>query len=285
MIDKFQQEVEKILELYKDSSLDVINNELQKLSDRYNNTGINDFDGLSPEQMRKLLYFKCNENMVKIKDEKGLDIPIIKQINYYLNVIKDNKEVKLTNAGYLPPKLVKEIYSNKYIEDDIIKLGYGKLTKETDSKTIELTKIICYVSGLVKKRNNKISLTNNGQNILETGNILSEILTAFISKFNWAYFDRFEDEKIGQIGAYYSIYLLNKYGKDKRDTEFYANKYFKAFFKEYVGINTDKHFWYKIRTFDRFLRYFGFLEENGNTGFGIKDVKKSSIFEKYIEIK
>jgi hypothetical protein len=80
--------------------------------------------------------------------------------------------------------------------------------------------------------------------------------------------------------------LLSRYGNEKRDAEFYANKYFKAFFKEYVGINTEKHHAYSLRTFDRFLNYFGFLEEfNEKKLMGTVAVKKTKIFERYIEVK
>jgi hypothetical protein len=137
MEEKYRREIEDLMEKYKDSSLDVINMELQKLADKYNNMGRNDFDGLSPEQMSGLLYSNCNENMIKIKDDKGEDIPIIKQVKYYLDIIKENKEIKLTKAGNLPPVIVKEIYSKKYLPDMMIESGICKLTKETDVPTIQ----------------------------------------------------------------------------------------------------------------------------------------------------
>jgi hypothetical protein len=286
MEEKYRREIENLMEKYKDSPLDVINMELQKLADKYNNMGRNDFDGLSSEQMNGLLYFNCNENMIKIKDDKGEDIPIIKQIKYYLDIIKENKEIKLTKVGNLPPVIVKEIYSRKYLPDIMIELGISKLTKETDVQTIELTNILCQLAGLIKKRKNVIKLTKQGEKSLETGNLLSVILTTFVSKFNWSYYDGYEDENIGQLGAYFSIYLLSRYGNEKRGAEFYANKYFNAFFKEYVGINTEKHHAYCLRTFDRFLNYFGFLEEfNENKLMGAVVVKKAEIFERYIEVK
>jgi hypothetical protein len=286
MEDKFKQEVNNLMEKYKTSSLDVINAELKKIVEKHNNTGRSKFDGLSPEQMRGLLYFNCNENIIKIKDDTGLDIPIIKQAKYYLNIINENREIKLTKVGNLPPAIVKEIYSKKYLPEIMFEFGIRKINKETDVKTVELTNILCQLSGLIKKKKNSISLTKNGEAALKTGNMLSKILTAFVSKFNWAYYDRYEDERIGQLGAYFSIYLLSKYGNEKREASFYTNKYFRAFFEEYIGINTENHHIYSHRTFDRFLNYFGFLEEyNENKLMGTISVKKTELFDKYIEIK
>jgi hypothetical protein len=285
MDDNFKKDVDQIMKTFDGFPLDVINNELRKLSDKYNSMGRKDFDGLSPDQMSKLLYHDCGENMIKIKDNRGSDIPLIKQISYYLNVIEANKEVKLTKVGNLPPSIVKELYSKKFISDYDIEAGITKLTKETDSMTVELTNILCQAGRLIKKRNGKISLTDVGKMILATENYLPIVLKAFCSKFNWGYFDSFEDEDIGRVGCYYTIYLLAQYGDIKRDSSFYANKYLEALFKEHVGINTDYHHCYVIRTFDRFLRYFGFLENYEDNKFITQYVKKSELFDRYIEIK
>jgi hypothetical protein len=285
MDDNFKKDLEKILKTFDGFSLEAINNEVQKLTKKYNNTGQKDFDGLSPEQMGGLLYSNCGENLIKIKDNGGQDIPLIKQISYYLTIIDTSKEIKLTKEGNLPPDIVKEIYSQKFISDYDIEAGITKLTKETDSMSVELTNILCQLGRLIKKRNGKITLTDVGKRLLSTKKFLSIILTTFCSKFNWAYFDGFEDEEIGQFGCYYTIYLIDKYGDVKRESLFYANKYFKALFKEYVGINTEQHLWYIVRTFDRFIKYFGFIENHEENKSITRYVKKSELFNKYIEVR
>jgi hypothetical protein len=142
MEENLRKELEALLETYQDAPLDVINQKMKAVTDTYNNRGLSDFDGLSPDQMYGLLYQNCNENMIKIKDDTGADIPIIQQIKYYLTLVRENKEIKLTKAGNLPPVIVKDIYSKKYLTDTHIELGISKLTKETDSPTIELTNIL-----------------------------------------------------------------------------------------------------------------------------------------------
>jgi hypothetical protein len=285
MDNGFKKEVEQLMKTFDGFPLEVINEELKKLADKHNNAGQRDFDGLSSEQMHKLLYYNCDENMIKIKDNKGLDIPLIKQIAYYLNIIGENKEIKLTKVGNLPPSIVKDIYSKKFISDRDIELGITKLTKETDSVTVELTNILCQGGRLIKKVNGKISLTAVGKKVMAAENYLPIVLKTFCSKFNWAYFDSYEDAEIGRLGCYYSIYLLAKYGGEKRESLFYANKYFEALFKKYVGINTRYHHSYVLRTFDRFLKFFGFLEDYEDNKIGTRYVKKSELFDKYIEIK
>jgi hypothetical protein len=295
MKDNHTKELEKLfhdfLEKHEGEPLDVLNAEMQKIMDKHNNTGIADFEGLSPEQMGGLLYQNCDENLIKIKDDTGADVPIIKQVNHYLRILKGNGKTKLTQAGYLPTAIVKELFAQKYFlgrnDKFFLEAGFNSPSREFDAPTVELTNILCQASGLIKKRERIISLTKKGEAALETGNVLSAILSAFVSKFNWRYYDRWEAEydEIGQRGAYYSIYLLGKHGNEKRETSFYANKYFRAFFQEYVGINTEAHRIYSFRTFDRFLDYFGFLHDFGGEELEITHIKKSELFDKYIEIK
>jgi hypothetical protein len=286
MDDNFRKELEKIINSHGGFSPAAIDREIGKLTEKYNNAARNDLDGLSPEQMHGLLYANFGENIIKLKDTKGLDIPLIKQISYYLNIINTDKEIKLTKVGNLPPVLVKEIYAQKFISDRDIEIGITKLVKETDSMSVELTNILCQHGGLIKKRNGKISLTELGKKILTTENFLPVILTTFCSKFRWAYFDEYDDDRIGQFGCYYSIYLLNKYGDEKRESVFYADKYLKTLFEfEYRRVDYNLRRQYILRTFDKFMRYFGFLENYEENKLITRYVKKTELFDKYIEVK
>jgi hypothetical protein len=104
------------------------------------------------------------------------------------------------------------------------------------------------------------------------------------NKYNWAYFDSFENEEIGQFGYNYTLYLINKYGNDWKGEEFYADLYFKAFdyFKEY-----DEYFMlrgcYARRTINQILKYYGLIEyENKKLERG--NIRKTELFGKYIKV-
>jgi len=231
MDPKLKSSIEKILEKNPHVPIDELNKKIQITIDEYNNTAKNDFQGLSPQQMYDLLYKNRGENIISINPLKldGSDIPFIQQIRYFINLVNDAKEIKLTKAGYLPPSIVKNIYSQKFITDMMIELGTTKLTKETDVDNIVIMKIICMLSGLIKKRNNKISLTHNAMKKISSNDFFNKIFEIVFKKFNWAYFDPFSNDPIGQFGNNYTLYLLYKYGdKWKKDVS-YADLYFKAF--------------------------------------------------------
>ena len=115
------------------------------------------------------------------------------------------------------------------------------------------------------------------------------------SKFNWAYYDRYGNNQIGQLGYGFSLILLSKYGQERRLDRFYADKYFKAFPKLIEdSINADFGIFenqiadcYSLRTFDRFLDYFGLIkiELSSHNWDADKFVTKTDLFDKMIKCK
>ena len=175
----------------------------------------------------------------------------------------------------------------------MIEHGISKLYKETDSMTVNLTRILIELGGLAKKRNGKLSLTKSSKSILADNHaLLKLIFQTFATKFNWAYFDGYGDNQIGQLGYGFSLILLSKYGQEKHLDSFYAEKYFKAFPQlldslepNYGTLERYSTNCYSIRTFKRFLDYFGLIniEEQG-TGLDAKIyITKTDLFDRLIK--
>ena len=93
-------------------------------------------------------------------------------------------------------------------------------------------------------------------------------LQTFTGKFNWSYNDGYSEHPIGQLGWGFSIYLLFQFGSQPQTAQFYADKYLRAFpmFLRYFpqeSLGTPQRSFtscYLIRTFDRFLEWFGFVD-------------------------
>jgi hypothetical protein len=286
MDEKLKAYFKEIIEKNPNASIDELNKHFQKAVNIYNDTDINEFDGLSPRKMYDLLYRDWGENGITINPKRldGKNIPMIDQIKYFIHIIKENNGIKLTKVGNLPPSIVKDIYSKKFIPDTMIDLGITKLVKETDIDNIVTMKILCKIAGIIKKRNDVLSLTQNAVEYISSEDLFNKIFDIVCHQFNWSYFDSFNDETIGQFGCNYSLYLLGKYGNDWKDELYYADLYFKAFpeFK-----NADDYYLlqasYVHRTFDQILKYFGFIEfENKRLEKG--NIKTTDLFKEYIKI-
>ena len=165
--------------------------------------------------------------------------------------------------------------------EHIIDQGYYKLYKEIDTLPIHLSRILLEISNLVKKRHNKLSLTAAGLKQLNNDQILFEnLFQIFTRKFNWSYNDGFENEKIGQMGFSFTIILLIKYGQGFRPKSFYTAKYFQAFpflmiDEDGAELNFTKKA-FEVRTFDRFLDFFGLIEYENNMDIG--NIKPNKMF-------
>jgi len=120
------------------------------------------------------------------------------------------------------------------------------------------------------------------------------IFKTITTKFNWAYYDGYGDDQIGQLGFGFSLILMSKYGKDEHLDQFYADKYFKAFpdlieSDSLTGFETgDRRSTkcYSLRTFDRFLVYFGLIkikmaEKSWDSD---KFIIKTQLFDKLIKV-
>jgi len=209
-------------------------------------------------------------------------------IRHLLRHVLMHGEVKLTKVGNLPPSLAKDLYAQGFILDDAIEHGITTLSKETDCNAIVLMRSLCELSGLVKNRSNTLSLTKKSLSLIESGELFPLIFKSMCTKFSWAFFDGYENEQIGQAGCSYSLYLLAKYGNVECETTFYSEKYFAAFpdlmtEQSPNGSSDSSHHCYEIRTFVRFLEYFGFISFTGNR-FNHPKIKKTPLFTECVSI-
>jgi hypothetical protein len=275
--------------------------EIQKHIDQsmyeQNNRSIPEFEGYSPFEMHQVLYFTFGKDspiqLQKLSDTDYKKIPILNQIKYLTDVISKTGEVKLTSKGFLPTKIVSDLYQQGFLKDKDIESGISKLYKETDSKTVNLTRILIELGGLVKKRNGKLSLTKTSKNILgDNHELLQMIFLTFATKFNWAYYDGYGENQIGQLGYGFSLILLSKYGHENRLNSFYAERYFKAFpllldtvAPNYGTFERYSTNCYSLRTFERFLDYFGLVNiDKQGRGLDSKTyITKTDLYDKLIK--
>lgn len=283
-------------------SFDDIKRRLEASIIEYNTKPIEDFEGLSPADMRYVLYEPYSDDsplkINKAIDDKVLDqIPLFNQIEYLLHILFTAGEIKLTSTGSLPTKVVKDIYSKGFLHDFAIDEGITKLYAETSSNIIHLTHILVELAGFTRKKYGKLSLTKKWSDRIKSGDrnvLFYKTLETFTQKFYWGYFDGYQGPQTGQSGFAFSLLLLSKYGNTEREDIFYSEKYLRAFpdiLMEYphenvtIEPNQQFHRCYSVRTFERFLEHFNLVESRleGKFRFGSKKfLKKSTIFDSII---
>lgn len=280
------------------TTLDELQGYMNQFMNQRNSRGLAEFEGYSPFEMQHILYDTFGDKspirLRKLSDEDYSLIPILNQVKYLARLISNAGELKLTKLGFLPTKVVSELYSQGYMMEDHIESNISKLYKETDSNSVHVARILLEISGLVKKRNNKLSLTQKGEKILNDNFTLCQlILETYCEKLNWAHSDYYGENNIGQLGFGFSLILVHKYGSEKRSEKFYQEKYFNAFPMlldniTYPTYTTKERFaghCYSLRTFDRFLSYFGLIQMQKEKGMDADSfLIKTDVFDKFIKI-
>ncbi len=277
-----------------------IQKHINQVMNGQNNRSIPEFERYSPLEMHHILHFTFEPNspisIQKLTDIDYKKIPMLNQIKYFLDLIKKNGEIKLTVKGFLPTKFVKEIYNQEFLEKSLIKSGTYQIYKETDSLTVNLTRLLAELSGLTKKRNGKLSLTKTGEKLSSDNYKLFDLIfKTMATRFNWAYYDGYGDNRIGQIGFGFSIILLHKYGGTKRLDKFYAGKYFNAFpdlietegRTKFETPGQRSNSCYSSRSFNLFFNYFGLIkiETVGERWNPDKYLTKTDLFDKLIKVR
>ncbi len=256
-------------------SLEELNKIAAEINVRYNRSAQPDFEGLSPEQMRLILHFPFSPGCpVRFKTgtlpEAVSYSPILKACLVILDSIHPDKGLKLTQNGNLPRKVVSDISNLSLLKNINERVHLNKTLNEHDYVPAAMANALLRVAGITRLQYNKMYITGKGKKMSDNKILLFQSLfTAFTTRYNKGYLDYYGETSIGNLGILYVIYLLLKYGSEKRNAEFYAKLYFKAFptligeikpytFKDQEQTAIDC---FILRLFNRGLFLFGLIEK------------------------
>jgi len=239
----------------------------------FDNCPVDDFLGFTPTEINYLLYDTFGDKSpLQFRndlDDNALDkIPLFRIAEEYLKIIQRDNQIKLTPLGALPKKIIVELYEKKILLDEHIESGIIKLWREQDCISISSARLTAELAGFVRKANGKLYLTKKGVKLLHPENridLFKQFFQTFTGKFDWGFNDLYPPP-IGQLGWAFSVYMLYRFGDQTNPSDYYAEKYLKAFpnfisLFEHTYSTPERQFnnCYSIRTFDRFLLWFGFV--------------------------
>lgn len=242
-----------------------LNERLQVMMQRRNHTPRSNFNGLTPEQMHNIMYFpfseKCVVSLNKLDKDEYSRIPLVRQALFLMQTLSEN-ELKLTKLGWLPLKFVAESYrmgSPDYFIDNY----KSKRINEYDAMSVWMSRITLHLLGWIKTRKGMLSLTAKGKKAMtDMDAAANEILRFSLVGVGLHSFDGNEDDRIGNLGMAYSVWLLNKYGNEWHTGEFYQEHYQKVFdFPDFFNA-------YATRVFQRLFYWLGIDEERLNRQVG-----------------
>jgi len=284
-------------------SMDELNQLVGEYQQKINSRPIDDFDGLSPEQMNFLLYAPFSPDAI-LQFSEDLDlyvneVPLFKLSEMLINEIQQAGKLKLTANGNLPVRICEMLCNQNLIYWPFMK--YVKRIREEEVPYLWPLKQYLIDSGIVKKRNNVLSVTKNGEKLLKESKAFQfkQILNYIAMRFHWGNWYHIQDDgQYGQLGWAYSLALLSKYGDTPRISEFYSLKLIQAFGKDLwdgpnrvkVSKDTEEfHRAYRVRFFEHFASWFGMVEIDMNDQSSLferdeQTIRKSILFDQVFKV-
>lgn len=234
-----------------------INEYLQDMMRRHNSAPRAEFNGLSPEQMREILYEpfgpNCPVQLNHLSEEQYMQVPLVKQTLFLMQTLSE-KELKMTKNGWLPLKIVNESYHlGRPI--DIIESSGMKRINEHYATSVWMTHLTLDFLGWIKLRKGMLSLTAKGKKALsDVDAAANEIIRFSLVGTCLHNFDGDEDDRIGNLGIAYSVWLLNKFG-----SEWHTGRFYQVHYQKVVNI-PDEFNIYATRVFELLFYWLGIVD-------------------------
>jgi hypothetical protein len=196
-------DVEAMLAMNANLSLDELNTALQyKVQDR-NNQPHPDFCGVTPTQMTNWLYAPFDElQWVTISTPDSLSAsPVMRYLVLILDeAMAQEGSFKATTKGNLPAKLVKqasELLPEFAVAQFPINISISEFAGSNEDKfnALHYTRVLAEISGIIYRRSGRYHVKKSAQKQYQALGIqafFKPMLEAAISQYNWAYLDGFE---------------------------------------------------------------------------------------------
>lgn len=144
----------------------------------------------------------CPVQLRTLTDSQIEQIPIMRQVLHLMSILSA-RELKLTAKGYIPPKIVEELY---LMGEGSWNTDWFKQKSEPKTEEIQVLRVTLKECGLIKTRLGKMSLTAKGKRLLADKNeLLRTVMLFLLEDYNTGWLDLYEDTEVGNVGRLYSL--------------------------------------------------------------------------------
>src|SRR5699024_10058802 len=204
---------------------------------QHNRRKIEEFHGLSAEQMSQMLYAPFDSpDLVASRAEVPLATCNSTPLGWlFLSLIEEigEKGIKPTAKGNLPRALCRglaEAYQSDFRQDDDV--WRSPVSTETDFIELHIAHVVARLAGFVRKYKGRIIGSQKCRQRIRKNDgtgLDPAPLHTYVRKFNWAYWDSYPEVPMVQQSFLFTLYLLTRYGDEERSIEFYVDAFLNAF--------------------------------------------------------
>jgi hypothetical protein len=206
-----------------------------EVMNRRNSAAVEDFSGLSPRQMHRIISFPFDSpDLARFAEDFSAPEKAPMMMLFTLLAEAVGKEgLRSTAKGNLPRKFCQDAMLKFNEADSGSRYSdYIRVNREEDFLELQYLRLVAVMAGFFRKRKGKFLLTVKGRKAAEdpTGRLaFFGLFRTCAEKFNWGFFDFLPDYHIIQGSFLYTLYLLHVHGDTYRPAEFYGELFLRAF--------------------------------------------------------
>jgi len=225
----------KALEGRQFNSLEEAQAFLNQITQQQNRRRLDEFHGLSPEQMHQILNLPFASPQL-VRFPEVLDVNPVAPVVTLFKLLADaigEQGLKPTAKGNLPRNFCREAAQacwgkQKYQENT----RFGGINREEDFDDLHVTRLVAELAGLIRKYKGRFILSRECRRLLSGDGVRAIyplLFRAYVEKFNWAYRDGYPELRFMQSAFLFTLYLLTRYGDAWRPQVFYEDAFLGAF--------------------------------------------------------
>jgi len=225
----------KVLEGRQFKSLEEAQVFMDRFAQQQNRRQLDEFHGLSPEQMHRILNFPfTSPGLVRFPEvlDADPDAPILTLFEHLTETIGEHG-LKPTAKGNLPRKVCREAALAYWGEHEYREnTHFGGINREEDFDDLHVTRLVAELAGLTRKYKGRFILSRECRRLLAGDGMAAlypRLFRAYVEQFNWAYRDGYPELPFMQRVFLFTLYLLTRYGDAWRPQVFYEDAFLAAF--------------------------------------------------------
>lgn len=214
-------EIQAALREMEFADLDDVNRKLSEITDRYNRAPQAELGGLSPLQVKNLLYNEIGSPESGITFDTTLPMEAFRESEIFLNahlvmeMLEEEDGTKATARGNLNRKFVRQFADRAVLLEGFFDAlrDYRKTWDEDDAVPLVVLRHVLQFAGLIRRYKGKFVLTKKGRQHMrpeEAGALYGLLFTTLFRGFNLGYFDGCPEYPGVQHTIAYSFYVLSQ---------------------------------------------------------------------------
>lgn len=205
-------------------NLKEINETLQNISRTHNTQPIGEFGGLSPTQIKGLIYSGWWEEPESVLLNRNLSLEDLAKVPFFhncrllLGLLQEAGGVKTTTRGNLNRKVVKQLFEKSIRLEGMFSSRFSqpRVLNEEDVSSVHIPRIVSELAGLLKKRKGHFEITRKAKAFLKNenaGELYSLLFDVYFRIFDISYCDGLPEIEMIQHTFPYSLYWMSKFSE------------------------------------------------------------------------